>query len=200
MSKAGNVPLLMADDRRAFSLALGASLALHMAGLALGELALRFTAMPPPNALPVLEVRLEMLRPPEATAVPSVIKNTLDPKPETAMAEPQPRPPRKEPSPSVARLAPPAETLPEQDLGATLERLSETLFYPPEALRRGLEGEVILLLDLGEEGRILGASVASGSGYGILDDAAVRAALRLGSLGPASANKAVLLPVRFRIQ
>jgi len=37
------------------------------------------------------------------------------------------------------------------------------------------------------------------AGYQILDDAAVRAVLKLGTLGPSSANKSILLPVRFRI-
>jgi periplasmic protein TonB len=93
----------------------------------------------------------------------------------------------------------PAEQLSPNELRETLGRLSETMLFPPEALERGLEGEVTLLVQLGENGRILDASVASGSGYQILDDAAVRAVLKLGTLGPSSANKSILLPVRFRI-
>jgi periplasmic protein TonB len=93
----------------------------------------------------------------------------------------------------------PAEQLSPNELRETLGRLSETILFPPEALERGLEGEVTLLVQLGEGGRILDASIASGSGYKILDDAAVRAVLKLGTLGPSSANKSILLPVRFRI-
>jgi periplasmic protein TonB len=93
----------------------------------------------------------------------------------------------------------PAEQLSPNELRETLGRLSETMLFPPEALERGLEGEVTLLVQLGENGRILDASVASGSGYQILDAAAVRAVLKLGTLGPSSANKSILLPVRFRI-
>jgi len=93
----------------------------------------------------------------------------------------------------------PPEQLSPNELRETLGRLSETMLFPPEALERGLEGEVTLLVQLGEGGRILDASVASGSGYKILDDAAVRAVLKLGTLGPGSANKSILLPVRFRI-
>jgi protein TonB len=84
-------------------------------------------------------------------------------------------------------------------LRETLGRLSEELLYPADALRRGLEGEVVILVELGEDGRILEASIASGSGHPTLDDAAVRAVKRLGTLGPASAHKSILLPVRFRI-
>lgn len=93
----------------------------------------------------------------------------------------------------------PPEQLSPNELRETLGRLSETMLFPPEALERGLEGEVTLLVQLGEGGRILDATIASGSGYKILDDAAVRAVLKLGTLGPASANKSILLPVRFRI-
>jgi protein TonB len=93
----------------------------------------------------------------------------------------------------------PAEQLSPNELRETLGRLSETMLFPPEALERGLEGEVTLLVQLGEGGRILDASIASGSGYKILDDAAIRAVLKLGTLGPSSANKSILLPVRFRI-
>jgi protein TonB len=89
--------------------------------------------------------------------------------------------------------------LPTAQLGETLERLSEVLLYPPEALRRGLEGEVVLLVELGEGGRIVGASVASTSGHPLLDEAALKAVGRLDALNPASAGKAILLPVRFKI-
>ena len=93
----------------------------------------------------------------------------------------------------------PAERLSPSELRETLGRLSETMLFPPEALERGLEGEVTVLVQLGEGGRILDASIASGSGHKILDDAAIRAVMKLGTLGPASANKSILLPVRFRI-
>jgi protein TonB len=96
------------------------------------------------------------------------------------------------------RSAPPEQLSP-NELRETLGRLSETILFPPEALERGLEGEVTLLVQLGEGGRILHASIASGSGHKILDDAAIRAVLKLGTLGPSSANKSILLPVRFRI-
>ncbi|MCZ7565501.1 MAG: TonB family protein [Burkholderiales bacterium] len=92
-----------------------------------------------------------------------------------------------------------AEQLPPEALRETLGRLSEEMLYPPEALRRGLEGEVVVLVELGETGRILDASIASGSGHPELDAAALRAVRKVGTLGPSSANKTILLPVRFRI-
>lgn len=98
-------------------------------------------------------------------------------------------------APSAAR----AEQLAPEALRETLGRLSEEMLYPAEALQRGLEGEVVILVELGENGRIVDASIASGSGHQVLDEAAVRAVRKIGTLGPSSANKAILLPVRFKI-
>jgi protein TonB len=92
-----------------------------------------------------------------------------------------------------------AERLSQQELAETMTRLSETMLYPSEALRRGLEGEVVIIVELGAGGRIIDASIASGSGHAVLDEAAVRAVLKLGTLGNSSANRTILLPVRFRI-
>ncbi|HSD55253.1 MAG TPA: TonB family protein [Burkholderiales bacterium] len=165
------------------------------------------------------EVLKNTLDPPQAKPLPDPIK----PQPRRRVAEkdqpartPKPKPdtppPRPEPPEVSARAEPPgrgldlrmpetrrAERLTPEDLRETLGRLSEELLYPADALRRGLEGEVTILVELGEDGRILDASIASGSGHQSLDDAAVRAVKRLGTLGPASAHKTILLPVRFRI-
>lgn len=100
--------------------------------------------------------------------------------------------------PNEERAAVP-ERLTGGELRETLGRLSEEIFYPPEALQRGLEGEVVILVRVGDGGAILDASVASGSGHAVLDDAAVRAVRRLGRLSPSTANRTILLPVRFRI-
>jgi protein TonB len=137
---------------------------------------------------------------------------TPKPKPDAPPPRPEAPKPRPEAPKPLARTeplgrgldlrvprTPQAERLNPDQLRETLGRLSEELLYPADALRRGLEGEVVILVELGEDGRILGASVASGSGHQALDDAAVRAVKRLGSLGPASAHKSILLPVRFRI-
>lgn len=147
--------------------------------------------------------------------------------PETAAIKPPPTPtraapPQEEPTQSVAPVPPiaareegprrsldlsvpadprerQAERLSTQELNETLTRLSETMLYPSEALRRGLEGEVVIMVELGAAGRILDAGIASGSGHPVLDEAAVRAVRRLGTLGPSTANRTILLPVRFKI-
>ncbi len=79
------------------------------------------------------------------------------------------------------------------------EQIAQELFYPPEAIERGLEGEALVLLFLDESGNAIAARIEASSGHAILDAAAVRAARALKSL-PASAPREALLPVRFRLR
>lgn len=204
----------LTPEGRALALALGASLALHALALVLLDPAFRRALAPLEAMLPVIEARL-VPRPepppavPEALPVPPpVLKDTLQdqpppPPPPPRAQRPPPVPPAPPPPPPAFREAPPprppAEPLPPRELGETYRRLAETLLYPEEAVRRGLEGEVVLLLEVDAAGRIAEASVASSSGHAILDQAALRAVRLLGVLGPASAGKAVLLPVRFQL-
>lgn len=75
--------------------------------------------------------------------------------------------------------------------------LTKHLFYPPEAIALGLEGEVILLLMLDASGRVSSAEIARSSGHSLLDQAALAAARQIGAL-PGN-PKQTLLPVRFRL-
>lgn len=75
--------------------------------------------------------------------------------------------------------------------------------YPREAHQRGIQGEVMVWLHVGSDGRIVKAHVHRSSGHSILDDAAVAFAQTL-TLRPArEGGRAVesheLLPVYFRI-
>lgn len=168
--------------------ALALSLLLHAAALALPALSLPRALRAQDSVVRFLTARLE---PPAMAPPPEVLKNTIEPR-----TPPKPRaaPPSRAPPPR-----PPPERLAGAALDRTLAELSQTLFYPPEAVRRGLEGEVVVLLELDATGRIVAASVASSSGHAILDHAAVAAARRLGALGPTLGGKAILLPVRFRL-
>lgn len=76
--------------------------------------------------------------------------------------------------------------------------LSKHLFYPPEAVARGLEGDVILLLQLGDGGQLVSAAIARGSGHALLDQAALDAARNIGAL-PGNPRQ-TLFPVSFRLQ
>lgn len=173
------------------------------------------------------QVLKNTIDPPQAEVLKDPIKPKPRPKPQAERVKPKPEPQPAEPKPPRTETAAvseprqgldlrlpehlrggmglrtprsvPAEEMSPNDLRETLGRLSETILFPPEALERGLEGEVTLLVELGDGGRILDATIASGSGYKILDDAAIRAVLKLGTLGPSSANKSIVLPVRFRI-
>lgn len=79
------------------------------------------------------------------------------------------------------------------------KQLEDGLFYPAEAIARGLEGEVVVLMLLDERGQVSAARVEQGSGQAILDAAALRAVRSLHSL-PADAPRETLLPVRFRLK
>jgi protein TonB len=75
--------------------------------------------------------------------------------------------------------------------------VSRHLYYPPEAVAKGLEGEVILLLTLSTSGQLTGVEIARSSGHALLDQAALDAARRIGGL-PGS-KRQLLFPIRFRL-
>ncbi len=130
---------------------------------------------------------------PEASIDARLIPQSVDEAPaDTVSTEPS----------ETARSFPPPATPPRKLQGSTLRRaqasLTEHLYYPPEAIRRGLEGEVILLLQLSESGRVVSASIARSSGHVMLDQAALEAARRIGAL-PGSPRQS-LFPVNFRLE
>ncbi|MCX7893827.1 MAG: energy transducer TonB [Burkholderiales bacterium] len=216
------------DSDRLLAWALAASIVLHALMILVPLQRSGALTVARPAALPVLEARLVPLPAPKPEPPPAVLKDTTRPDlekaddpirkaprrrlaenaPERPEREPPPpkpadEPTRQEPSRPLDLRLPSEERAPERltgrELNETLGRLSDEIFYPPEALRRGLEGEVVILVRLGDGGVILDATVASGSGHVLLDEAAVRAVRRLGRLSPSTANRAILLPVRFRI-
>lgn len=105
---------------------------------------------------------------------------------------------RSEPAP--ARAAPPGlQVLSGVAARRANEQIARELFYPVEAVERGLEGEVMVLLFLDASGNAIAARVEASSGHELLDQAAVRAARALKSL-PADAPREALVPVRFRLR
>lgn len=95
-------------------------------------------------------------------------------------------------------LVAPPRSLQGRSLRRAQSALAEHLFYPPEAVAQGLEGEVILLLTLAEGGRLVSATIARGSGHLLLDQAALDAVRRIGAL-PGNPRQ-TLFPVNFRLQ
>ena len=161
--------------------ALSASLALHLILLGLGlpqeKVGLRGTA-----------ISARILPPAQVRPAEPLLKDTL--------AEEAAGPSAAPPPTAGTKGRRPAPRAPE---AAAQRKLSEVLFYPPEAVARGLEGEVRLLLTLDADGAIRDAQVAAGSGHRILDEAAIQAAFAMGSLPGAEARE-VILPVVFRLR
>lgn len=69
--------------------------------------------------------------------------------------------------------------------------------YPLASRRRGEEGEVRLLVDLGSNGSVEAVTVSTSSGYKSLDESAVRA-VRKWLFSPASPEK-LIVPVIFKL-
>ena len=165
---------------RTFFAALAASILLH--GLVLAG-AGAFPARPAPAAPAPTPAMLSATLLPPAEVTPDdspLLKNTLS---EGRAATTPPPVPGKGPAPAADAQ----------------RKLAEHVFYPPEAVAQGWEGEVRLLLSLDGDGRILDVQVASGSGHDILDEAAVRAAHAAGRLA-GTGKREVLLPVVFRLK
>lgn len=163
-------------------LALALSLALHGV-LIFPDLLKRFSAAPP---RPALQATLRL--PPQAEiASDTLLKNTLD-REEAPAVEKTPIPePRS--SPKLAK----------REVQAAQRKLSEHLFYPPEAIARGIEGEVRLILKLSADGAVDDVSIAASSGHALLDNAAIKAAYAMGRLTGARSRE-LILPVIFRLQ
>ena len=159
-------------------LALLLSLALH-AALIVVPTWLAASQRPPPTAS--IEARLLPQEKPAAMAeAVSTEASSID----TAAVPPHPAAPPRALQGSALRRAQSA--------------LSEHLYYPPQAVALGLEGEVILLLTLADSGQLVSATIARSSGHALLDQAALDAAQRIGAL-PGNPRQ-TLFPVSFRLQ
>lgn len=176
----------MSRTRFRLGLAVIASALFHLLPV-IGEL-LAPTAPPLPPPPPPL---MAQLRPPPAPQVPL----TLPEPPPPAAAEPKLV--KAEPKPEAARGQPRNW---QDEVRKQFRKQDERgLFYPAEAIARGLEGEVLVLLILDETGHAVAARVEQSSGHPILDQAALGAARALRSL-PADAPRETLIPVRFTLR
>ena len=165
-------------------LALALSLALH-AGLLFPDILKRLSVAPP---RPALQASLRLPPRPETLPAEPLLKNTLDAEEAPPLAKPPPVTPQPAPR-SVAK----------REVQVAQRKLSQHLFYPPEAVARGIEGEVRLILKLSADGTVDAVSIAASSGYPILDNAAVKAAYAMGKLTGATSRE-LILPVIFRLQ
>jgi len=176
-------------DYRLFA-ALALSLSLHLLPLLpdfnFGQ-NFRLTAAP---------LTAELRPPPETSAMPPLSL----PEPSKPQKAPPPQTkPRLDPKPTDKAATQPAKTW-TQAVREHLKKLDTAgQFYPAEAIARGLEGEVLVLVLIDEAGKVSAARVEQGSGQPVLDEAALRAVRSLQSL-PADAPRQVVLPVRFRLR
>lgn len=176
-------------------IALALSFALH-GGLFLPDLIKRSPVAPP---RPALQALLRLPPVPETPPAEPLLKNTLDEEvaPEKPAIEPPPIPSPK-PAPAKAKERA-VQVL--REVQVAQRKLNEHLFYPPEAVARGLEGEVRLIVKIGADGAIDDVSIAASSGHSILDNAAIKAAYAMGKLGGSGGNPhELILPVIFQLQ
>lgn len=171
------------SPRLIFALAL--SLALH-GGLVVPDLVKRLAVAPP---RPALQAVLRLPPAPEAIPAEPLLKNTIDP---------EEAPPPVKPPPKTAPQAKP-KAVAKREVQVAQRKLSEHLFYPPEAVARGIEGEVRLIVKLSADGAVESVSIAASSGHPLLDNAAIKAAYAMGQLTGASSRE-LILPVVFRLQ
>ncbi len=155
--------------------ALFTSLCLH-AALIVGPA--WFTTRPATAPQPTIEVRL--VTPEDAPTIAENVSTLA-----TAQDAPVIAPPR-------------PQVLKGNSLRQAQAALTRYLFYPPDAIARGLEGEVILLLTMNDSGQLSSVDIARSSGHALLDRAAQDAARQLGNL-PGSGRQ-MLFPVSFRLQ
>ncbi len=82
--------------------------------------------------------------------------------------------------------------------------LNYRLYYPDEALERGLEGKAIVNLQVDEDGRAENVQINKSSGYLLLDSAAVRTAKTFVFSPAVVKDKAVrsnvVMPIEFKLQ
>ena len=142
-------------------------------------------------ARPALQARLQPPQPvpaPEEAEASPLLKDTRAEQPVDAP-----------PAPTAVQAARPAPAASARARERAQRQLNRHVFYPQEAIDRGLEGEVKLRLLLDERGRVIEAAVLAGSGHALLDRAALDAARQIGRVDAGGARE-LLLPVVFRLE
>ncbi|MGD6612472.1 energy transducer TonB [Xanthomonas citri pv. citri] len=134
------------------------------------------------------------LSPPKPSPVP--------PPPEAPVVDvPEPRP-----SDIVTPPSPPSPPAPPSDIGASVDISSKNMNppkYPPAAFRAGVQGEVILIVDVDASGNVTNVSVEKSSRNRDLDRAAMDAARKwkfnASTVNGQKAAGRVRVPVNFAL-
>jgi len=141
---------------------------------------------PPPEPQPDV--------PPPPVAPPPPINVAVAPPPiRTQVTIPPPAPPRlivPPPAPPAPPAPPPAPPAPSQARGAAPEGLNRWAAriqenYPAAAVRREIEGNVGVSVQVGTDGRVTACTVTSSSGESVLDRAACEGMERYARYNPA---------------
>ncbi len=90
-------------------------------------------------------------------------------------------------------------------LAELLQAIESRKFYPKIAKRRGMEGVVKVRFVLQKDGRIEKIAVAEGSGYGVLDRAALKTVASIGAFKPIpealkKERWEIVVPIRYQIE
>ncbi|MEM9585708.1 MAG: energy transducer TonB [Planctomycetota bacterium] len=105
-------------------------------------------------------------------------------------------------APAVTPMTPPTESAGLQDQSADLSN-NQPPTYPAEAVRRKLEGVVMLRLSINERGTVTDVQVSQSCGHLLLDQAAVQAVRQWQGRPARRWGRAVasseVLPIRFRL-
>ncbi|MBK8745784.1 MAG: energy transducer TonB [Propionivibrio sp.] len=161
------------------------SLVLH--GVLLVPDIMKRLSVAPPR--PALQAILRLPPKPEKPPDEPLLKNTID----TEEA------PKVVKSPAPAPVKPEQHALSKQEVRAAQRKVSQYVYYPPEAVAQGIEGEVRLILKLAADGTVVDVSIAASSGHPILDNAAIKAVYAMGKLSGATSRE-LILPVIFQLQ
>jgi protein TonB len=187
------------DERQLLVWAFALSITLHAVSMLLPSPFQKPSAQEVARSILTARLEAPAPEPAPAPAKPEVveepaIKSKVEEPMKASITKPRPKP-----KPKERPVEKKPEPLAGQQLDEALAQLADKLLYPPDAIKQGLQGETVVLLDIGVGGQIMSAVVASSSGHAVLDQAALRAVRQVGSLSPTLAGRSILLPVRFRL-
>ena len=204
------------------TLAISVALVLHAGAFALLVAPVRPPDLMPPPALPQIEVviRERVIPPPQPPVVP-ITPPRPTPVPVRRVPQPPAAIPNPEPAPTLAELVPdlvaPTETAPfdasvadsgpflPSQIGALSYLDAPPPRYPARAIARRLQGEVLLRVTVGRDGRPEAVDLQQGSGHAVLDRAAVEQVRKRWRFRPLIVDglpsRAVgLVPIRFSLE
>ncbi len=153
----------------------------------------------PPKSVDIQDPRIDM-KPLDPTYVPPVVEFTPDPVDSNPIYAPEPTRPG-DFTDTGDVVAPPQPVVVEPRIDAR-RGLSEP-FYPPQVIREGGEGTVLLSIYILADGRVGEVKLDRSSGHAKLDDSALREAKRWRFVPGTSDGKPMAMwkqvPVTFRL-